>query len=590
MNMEKEVLTLNIEDVLPNRFQPRIKFKEENINELAESIKEHGVIQPIVVRKISDKYEIIAGERRYKASILAGKTTIPAIVTNLDDKDSAEIALIENVQRQDLTPIEEAISYKKILDMGYINQTDLAVKLGKTQSTIANKLRLLNLDESVQDALLNEQISERHARSLLRLDRKDQASMLERIISERMTVRKTDEEINKILNGNNTTNEGEQKEIEPVQSQVETSEIKEEATEVVPDVEVLNFDLKEEQPEEKLEKTMEIPNIEEIKTGVENIMNENQFNIPSTPIIEQPTQEANMVSQESINQIPSVESVEQPQPAVPVQPEIPSVPQETPEVSVQPIPQPAVPVQSENVEQPQVEIPTMPIQEEAPQMPTMPVIDTMLPEENVQEQSVEPEIPVENIGTQQIEQPEQPTGARKFFGMFNLNNQDKNFVENIENQQVNMSMEEETPLNPFNLTQEEAPQMPVEQPQPEVPVQPEVPAPPITEQNSPFENNNPQTLNVEEIQSIPDVEIPQDEDTSPDLNYQVQPIVQQEIVNPTVQSVEQPQPVTGNLRLAINTIRECANTIEKYGFNIDTEELDFEDMYQVTFKIDKGNN
>ena len=139
MEMEKEVKILNLDDILPNRFQPRIQFNESAILELSDSIKEHGVIQPIVVRKIGDKYEIIAGERRYKASVLAGKKTIPAIITSLNDKDSAEVALIENVQRENLTPIEEAISYKKILDMGYLNQVTLADKLGKTQSTIANK-------------------------------------------------------------------------------------------------------------------------------------------------------------------------------------------------------------------------------------------------------------------------------------------------------------------------------------------------------------------------------------------------------------------------------------------------------------------
>lgn len=201
MDMEKEIKILNLDDILPNRFQPRIRFNETAILELAESIKEHGVIQPIVVRKIGDKYEIIAGERRYKASILAGKTTIPAIVTNLDDKNSAEIALIENVQRQDLTPIEEAISYKKILDMGYLSQSDLADRLGKSQSTIANKLRLLNLTDEVQEALLEQKISERHARVLLKLKDKDQINMLNRIIQEKMTVRKTDEEISKILSG-----------------------------------------------------------------------------------------------------------------------------------------------------------------------------------------------------------------------------------------------------------------------------------------------------------------------------------------------------------------------------------------------------
>ena len=156
--MQTKVVELDLNDVLPNRFQPRIKFSEESIQALSDSIKEHGVIQPIVVRTIGDKYEIIAGERRYKASILAGKQTIPALITDLNEKDSAEVAIIENVQRKDLTPIEEAISYKKILDMGYLTQETLALKLGKTQSTIANKLRLLNLDDDVQEALLNEKI------------------------------------------------------------------------------------------------------------------------------------------------------------------------------------------------------------------------------------------------------------------------------------------------------------------------------------------------------------------------------------------------------------------------------------------------
>ena len=200
MRMRKEVFILSIDDILPNRFQPRIKFDEKAILELAESIKKHGVIQPIIVRKIADKYEIIAGERRYKASVIAGRKTIPAIITDVNDKESAEIALIENVQRQDMTPIEEAISYKKILDMGYLNQSELAIKLGKTQSTIANKLRLLNLSDEVQEALLDEKISERHARSLLRLDKSKQKEVLDKIIKERLTVRKTDQLINSILN------------------------------------------------------------------------------------------------------------------------------------------------------------------------------------------------------------------------------------------------------------------------------------------------------------------------------------------------------------------------------------------------------
>jgi len=199
-----KVLDVDINEILPNRFQPRIQFDEEEILELSDSIKEHGVIQPIVVRTIGDKYEIIAGERRYKASVLAGKDTVPVIIKNLNDRDSAELALIENVQRKNLTPIEEALSYKKILDMGYLTQENLAIKIGKSQSSVANKIRLLNLSDEVQEALLDNKISERHARSLLRLKSNvEQNKILEKIITQRLTVRKTDQEIDELLNENN---------------------------------------------------------------------------------------------------------------------------------------------------------------------------------------------------------------------------------------------------------------------------------------------------------------------------------------------------------------------------------------------------
>ena len=210
------VIEVDIDKILPNRFQPRIQFDEEEILELSDSIKEHGVIQPLVVRTIGDKYEIIAGERRYKASVLAGKEVVPVIVKNLNDKDSAEIALIENIQRKNLTPIEEALSYKKILDMGYITQENLAYKLGKSQSAVANKIRLLNLSDDVQEALLENKISERHARSLLKLESsRQQNEMLNRIINERLTVRRADEEIEKMKNNSsNESNDDTQKIIE----------------------------------------------------------------------------------------------------------------------------------------------------------------------------------------------------------------------------------------------------------------------------------------------------------------------------------------------------------------------------------------
>jgi len=193
MEESKEVRQIPIEDIIPNRFQPRISFDEKALNELSSSIKQHGIIQPLVVRPLGDKFEIIAGERRYKAATMAGLTTVPAIVTEMDDGTSAEVALIENVQRKDLTAIEEAKSYKNMLDRGNLTQEELAKKMGLSQSTIANKLRLLNLCDEVQDALLNEKISERHARALLAINNKDdQVKWLNRIINERLTVRQLD--------------------------------------------------------------------------------------------------------------------------------------------------------------------------------------------------------------------------------------------------------------------------------------------------------------------------------------------------------------------------------------------------------------
>ena len=192
-NMEKEIIEVSLDDIIPNRFQPRLSFDEDELNELAKSIRQHGIIQPLVLRKVGNKYEIIAGERRYKASFIAGLTKVPAIVIDLNDNESAEVAIVENIQRKNLSALEEARSYKKLLDRGYLTQEELAVKMGKTQGSISNKLRLLNLSNEVQDALLNNEISERHARSLLKVENKeDQVDLLRTIIRERLNVRDTD--------------------------------------------------------------------------------------------------------------------------------------------------------------------------------------------------------------------------------------------------------------------------------------------------------------------------------------------------------------------------------------------------------------
>ena len=200
MDKEKEIIQVSLDDIIPNRFQPRLSFDEQGLNELAESIRQHGIIQPLVLRKIGDKYEIIAGERRYKASYIAGLSEVPAVIINLNDNESAEVAIVENIQRKDLSPIEEAKSYKKLLDRGYLTQDQLAGRMGKAQATISNKLRLLNLDDEVQQALLNNKISERHARSILRIEDKElQKEVLKQILDNRLNVRDTENLISEKL-------------------------------------------------------------------------------------------------------------------------------------------------------------------------------------------------------------------------------------------------------------------------------------------------------------------------------------------------------------------------------------------------------
>ena len=200
MEEKDKIINVSVEDILPNRFQPRLAFDEQELDSLSDSIKKYGVLQPIILRRIGNKYEIVAGERRYKATVQAGLKTIPSIIKETDDNTSAEIALLENLQRKNLSSIEEAQSFKKLMDRGF-TQDDIANKLGISQSSIANKIRLLNLPRKVQDALLFNKISERHARSLISLNDKElQENLVDRIINERLTVKQTEDEINKLLN------------------------------------------------------------------------------------------------------------------------------------------------------------------------------------------------------------------------------------------------------------------------------------------------------------------------------------------------------------------------------------------------------
>ena len=195
--LEKVYKQIDIEKIKANENQPRTIFDDEKIAELATSIKENGLIQPLIVRKYNRNYQIIAGERRYRACKLAGLKTVPCIIKDIDDKQMDTYAIIENIQREDLTPIEEANAYKTLIDTYGMSQTELANKENKKQSTIANKLRLLKLSDEVKDALKSKQITERHARAMLSLQPEKQEEVLHEVIDKSLNVKQTETLINK---------------------------------------------------------------------------------------------------------------------------------------------------------------------------------------------------------------------------------------------------------------------------------------------------------------------------------------------------------------------------------------------------------
>lgn len=548
---EKKVIEIKLEDILPNRFQPRLKFSEDAILELSESIKEHGIIQPIVVRQIADKYEIIAGERRYKASVMAEKNSIPAIVTDLNDKDSAEVALIENVQRQNLTPIEEAISYKKILDMGYLTQDKLAEKLGKTQSTVANKLRLLNLDEEVQEALLNGKISERHARSLLKLKNTQQVEILNKVINERLTVRATDKIVENIIHPlNKENNQNNISMLDKANMNLNNSDLYSSNNDFINKNTLFeesngfnnletntttekNIILPLEQ--EKIDRTnyengeyITSPFKQSIEENTENVENDSLF-IPSNPIIEQ-----------SENQIYNN----------PNNAEISQESSSTPSIL-------------NNIEDEQE---------------FKPANISILPTDNIDEESVNninysdelnpstyddvsinydepPIINIKNSSNELDLQNQEP--ATKFFNFDLIDDSEKQEKEIVQEEKPSFNLNE----SPFSFR--------------------------------PLENSvlEQKSINIEPLEFSPVSldEIKQNEST--DLNNIY--------ANMNQNNGEKPKIIKNNeystigqgvtdLKTVINTIRSCVKTVQKFGFQVDVDELDLENVYEFNFKIYKN--
>ena len=594
-----QLTVLNINDILPNRFQPRIRFDEEKLEELAESIGKYGVIQPIVVRPVGNKYEIIAGERRYKASKLANKSTIPAIIVNLSDKDSEEIALLENIQRQQLSPIEEAVSYKRILDMGYITQEQLAKKLGKSQSTIANKIRLLNLDDEVQSYLLNNKISERHARSLLRIpDKEKQVEMLHRIVEERLTVKQTDKEIEKLKEETKIDN----RPVEPVVMEKPNVNKTQAVTEVQPsnlseEVESL-FDEPDNAPQVKEGRegnTMDIEKImreakdinvpqqqaprdisglmqpgndvqsepivrEEPTTAPVNLENSRFINVAPQQEVPQTVQQPsnNGVTFDSMfNQHIDVESSVTPQSAIPVQPEAhKDVQSEHPGHQVQPKPSEVLPASATFVQNNGTS--------NSMNTSDQPIMQT---NQNVSD--------VNTLASDEVSE-----DTKK-----NISHAVADALKRFNEQKLN------TNVNKFQVTQ----------PQSSI-VQPSVPdvnktstSEMVNSTSSHLLNQNVQRPVIQSTSdikstahpSIPSVDIIADDTLNEYAIHPNQPAISQSTMASTMTQNVKPVNNQAHFAQIVKLLRDCANQIENNGYFVSVDEMDLGNQYKVTFTIDK---
>ena len=225
-NKRNSVVDLKINDISPNNGQPRKNFNDESLNELASSIEENGIIQPILVQRKGEGYMIIAGERRWRAARIAGLSVIPAIVRELSDREVMEQALIENIQREDLNPIEEASAMQNLLKNHKLTQEQLAKKLGKPRATIANTLRILNLDESLQEFVSRGDLSEGHAKVILGLkEKEDQRKVADVIMARDMSVRQAEVFVKKYIDAQNNPGAKKQVELPDIRLTLSTKEV-----------------------------------------------------------------------------------------------------------------------------------------------------------------------------------------------------------------------------------------------------------------------------------------------------------------------------------------------------------------------------
>ena len=219
---KNSTLSISINKIKSDKDQPRKSFDSEKIAELTESIKTHGIIQPLILRKIdNDQYIIVAGERRWRAAKTAGLKEVPAIIMDLTEREILEISLIENIQRQDLNPIEEAIAYKKLIDDFKMTHEELSKRIGKSRTSITNTMRLINLDDRVQQYIIEGVISEGHGRALLGIkDFEIQYELAQQVIDEKLSVRELEKIIRRIIEPNNRNSSSSKQELNPYYKEI----------------------------------------------------------------------------------------------------------------------------------------------------------------------------------------------------------------------------------------------------------------------------------------------------------------------------------------------------------------------------------
>ncbi len=567
MNISNAVLNIKIEDIVPNRFQPREHFADDGIEELAASIKEHGIIQPLVLRKLGDKFEIVAGERRYKAATLAGLTHVPAIISDIDDNKSAEVALVENIQRRNLTSIEEARSYKAILDKGYLTQEQLAAKMGVSQSQIANKLRLLNLCDEVQEALMNQKISERHARALLGVyDFDEQRKWLNRIIKERLTVRQLDLELKKL-----NAEKPDESEIVPlVNINQDVDSIRQNATDIIqpevkkdvssfmiPDENFKNFKIEEPAKEE--------PVVEEIKEEeTEEPLNTNRFfnfleDEGPNMNMEEPMSDNKFFNFDNNNNNEEfINPFNNPQPDMNQNIAVEN------NVNVAPAAVEPAPVGPEPMIQPTMEMPAQPMM----QQPQPMVEPQVVPQ---QAMAMEQPAPVDNMMyNQPVAEPMPQTPVADAINPFATSEPAVTinpFLEENPFIEPAPAAVEPAPVGPESMIQPtmEMPQPMMQQPQmaPQAPVQPE----PMPQMVNPAPVGPLPTAT--EITNTPGMVNPMD-----NINNLNQPA-----------NVNQPVNNGPDINGAINDIRNLVSKLESQGFYIRLEELALPNGYQININI-----